>query len=121
MTSELTTTTWTVDPGLTWVAALIGNGSDYVDGADEWNETRIYRTERATYIITGRRIFDSGERVFDWINVQRSARNVIKALTRVDRDTRDRYLPLGADTAIAEAATHDPAIRAALDAFYAGE
>ena len=113
--------TWIADPAITWTGHPIGYGTSHAPGADEWSETRIYRTAGGTYIITGRRYYEHGDRTFDWLNIQRSARNVVKALSRVDRNTRDRFLPLGSEAAVESAATVDPAIRAALDAFDLGE
>lgn len=81
---------WTGDTDIEFEADHLASSSSADGNRDRWTELDLYRTPSGTYLILGAGCSRlDGEVRFDWMNVQRTGRDVVRALTkrRADRQT----------------------------------
>lgn len=113
------TITWPGDTAIQFEGECLGFGTSDPDSTKpRWTEISLYRTAGGTYLIAGTGVSDvEGEVDVPWLNVQRAAKDVIRALARRDKRTGTTYLTNVARDVLTAAAKNDPEIADAFTAF----
>ena len=116
---------WPGDDAVTFEAERLADATSFdpeqrIEGVsgNRWTELRLYRTPDGTYLVAGTGCSTvEGESDRHWLNVQRRARDVVKALTRRDRRSGRQYLTDVALDLLDMAGEEDPEIFDEVTAF----